>query len=73
MFIVATLNQVENFGRYIQVLDKVGYMVLLTRPSYAHIDPLGGLINIPPGLDLVGHNTLHVTIRLRKGKTRMIS
>ena len=27
---------------------------------YVYMDPPGGLINIPPRPDLVGHNVLHV-------------
>ena len=45
-------------------------MVLLhTRPMYAYMDPLGGLVYVPPGPDLVGHNVIHVARhhRIEKG------
>ena len=27
---------------------------------YVYMDPPGGIVNIPPGPDLIGHNVLHV-------------
>ena len=43
--------------------------LLHTRSMYAYMDPPGGLIYIPPGPSLVGHNVLHVVEhhRIEKG------
>ncbi|XP_022932269.1 uncharacterized protein LOC111438622 [Cucurbita moschata] len=40
-----------------------------TRPTYAHMDPPGGLVYVLPEPDLVGHNALkrHWTLQKMKG------
>ena len=50
----------HSLGRF-SIPGRVGCVVLLhTWPMYVYMNPPGGLLYVPPGPDLVGHNVLHV-------------